>query len=120
MASCRACIVRSSSSSFGAPHGLLKPLDNSRSESFDTRSSRSISSSRSPVYFVYLNFTSVVILFPAATRRHARLFIEVHFARRLAHRRLGAVIPALVAAADLARGIQRFEHEIDPGCDHRS
>ena len=34
------------------PHGLLNPLESSRSDSFDTRSSRSISSSRSPVYFV--------------------------------------------------------------------
>ena len=36
----------------GSPHGLLNPLESSRSDSFDTRSSRSISSSRSPVYFV--------------------------------------------------------------------
>ena len=52
MASCSACMVRSSSSSDGSPHGSLKPLDSSMSESFETRSSRSISSSSFPVYFV--------------------------------------------------------------------
>jgi hypothetical protein len=51
MASCSACIVRSSSVSDGS-QGLLKPLDSSRSDSFETRSSRSISSIRSPVNFV--------------------------------------------------------------------
>src|SRR5262245_13116446 len=53
MASCSACSVRSSSS---IPYGLPKPLDSSRSDSFATRSSRSRSSSSSPVYFVYLYF----------------------------------------------------------------
>src|SRR5262245_4591397 len=53
MASCSACSVRSSSS---IPYGLPKPLDSRRSDSFATRSSRSRSSSSSPVYFVYLYF----------------------------------------------------------------
>ena len=42
IASCSACIVRSSSPEDGSPHGLLNPLESSRSDSFETRSSRSI------------------------------------------------------------------------------
>ena len=38
-------------------YGLPKPLASSRSDSFATRSSRSRSSSSSPVYFVYRYFT---------------------------------------------------------------
>src|SRR5215813_11056691 len=102
-------MVRSLSSSMGAPHGLLKPLESSRSDSFDTRSSRSISSSKSPVYFVYLNFTLVVVLLPTTTRGHSGLVVDIHLSRRLAHRRLRAVIAAFLTAADLPRRIQAFE-----------
>src|SRR5262245_31462527 len=84
IASCSACMVRSSSLLPGS-HGLLNPLDSSRSDRRETRSSRSISSSRLPVYLVYRNFirppclapSSVVVLLALARRRgHARDFIR--------------------------------------------
>src|SRR6266705_2728212 len=54
MASCSACSVLSSSS---VAYGLPNPLDSSRSGRRATRSSRSRSSSSSPVNFVYRYFT---------------------------------------------------------------
>src|SRR5688572_24647062 len=130
MASCSACIVRSSSLSLELPHGLLKPLVSSRSDSFDTRSSRSISSSRSPVYFVYLNFNGfyqpptttknnqsvVVLLALASGRGHRRFVLERdRLASRPSRCRVGAVIAALLAAADLLRRVHPLEHEVDAG-----
>src|SRR5687767_11938579 len=129
MASCRACIDRSSSPSDGSPHGLLNPLERSRSDSFDTRSSRSISSSRSPVYFVYRYFTAssrrasgllsvVVLLLPPSRQRRVRR--ECGFSRdRPPYGRLRRVVAALVAAADLLERVQALENEIDAGCQQR-
>src|SRR5207237_8109211 len=95
--------------------------------SFDTRSSSSIWSSRSPVYFVYRYFihvgsafrrTSVVILLlPLRDRRNRPLVIPELVFTRPAHRRLGGVIPALVAAADLLQRVQSLEHEVDARCE---
>src|SRR3954464_3407839 len=136
IASCSACIVRSSSL---WPCGLPKPLDSSRSDSFETRSSRSSSSSASPVNFVYRYFNPspqspapssqspapspqdlVVILF--LPRRHPDLLVD----RRLlapgaasGRGRLPRRVAALFAAADFLLRVQSFEDEVDRRGDRR-
>src|SRR6478735_7380229 len=132
IASWRACIVRSLSSSVS--RGFPNPLDISRSDSFDMSSSMSSSSSRLGTYFPYLNFktlgpqdrgtsTSVVILLLAPNVR--RLLFLVLREERCARLRLrptdglGAVIPALFGAADLLLRVEAFEQEIDGGGDRR-
>src|SRR5580765_1984791 len=55
-------MVRSSSESpYVLLNGERKPLDSNRSDSFSIRSSRSRSSSGSPVYFEYLYFTPTFV-----------------------------------------------------------
>src|SRR5688572_29512584 len=99
-------MVRSSSLSSGLPQGLVKPLVNSRSDSFETRSSMSISSSRSPVYFVYRYFTLVVVLLLPRRRRHRGVFLQCHFACWPPRARIAAVVTALFTAADLLDRVQ--------------
>src|SRR4030095_12939915 len=119
IASCSACIVRSSSS---IAYGLPNPLDKSRSDSFATRSSRSRSSSSSPVNFVYRYFKSripnpetlVVVLLLAP--RHLDFFFHRRLlaARGRAPRRgVGGGVAALVAPADLLLRAEALEHEVD-------
>src|SRR5580765_1999844 len=118
IASCSACIVRSASS---IPCGLPKPLASRRSESFETRSSRSRSSSGSPVYFVYLYFKflvltsqfSVVVLLLRARNLEALFGGCLFPARGAARRRLGGGVAAVVAPADLLLRVEPFEHEVD-------
>src|SRR5262245_63846992 len=114
IASCSACIVRSSSS---MPYGLPNPLDSSRSDSLDTRSSRSRSSNASPVNFVYRYFmspdTSVVILLLPA--RNPNLLVHRLFfaSRRPPLRLFDGGVAALVSTADLLLRVEPFEHEVD-------
>src|SRR5690349_10874638 len=133
IASCSACIVRSSSF---MPCGLPKPLASSRSESFDTRSSRSRSSRSSPVNLVYRYFmnhagngrsalglqlpvpssqspTLVVILLLAVRDSDVLVERRLFAARAAARRRFGRGVAALVAAADLLLCVQAFENEVD-------
>src|SRR5262245_34997794 len=116
IASCSACIVRSSSS---MAYGLPNPLDSSRSDSLDTRSSRSRSSNASPVNFVYRYFTSVVILLLPA--RNPNLLVNRLFfaSRRPPLRLFDGGVAALVSAADLLLRVEAFEHEVDRGRDGR-
>src|SRR5436190_12357857 len=128
IASCSACIVRSSSDSpYMPPNGDRNPLESSRSDSFSIRSSRSRSSSGSPVYFEYLYFTSfqfpassfeflvVVLLLPSRQRQS---FVHVSFrgaARRPSLRLLGRVIAAVVATADFFLCVETFQDDVDRG-----
>src|SRR5580765_7243600 len=118
IASCSACIVRSASS---IPCGLPKPLASSRSESFETRSSRSRSSSGSPVYFVYLYFKclavssqlSVVVLLLRPWDLEA--FFDGWFLAtrgRTPRCGFGGGVATLVAPADLLLSVEAFEHEV--------
>src|SRR5437588_4966224 len=126
IASCSACIVRSSSS---VAYGLPKPLASSRSDSFATRSSRSRSSSSSPVYFVYRYFTacvllptpySLVVILLLRARHRNRIIHRLFFAARaLTRRRLGGRVAPVVAAADLPLRVQALEDEIDRGGGRR-
>src|SRR4051812_45886886 len=110
-------MLRSSSDSpYMLLNGEWKPLDSRRSDSFSIRSSRSRSSSGLPVYFEYLYFTSVVILLLAAGKRQAVVQIALRGAGGLAPGRLGRVISAVLAAADLLLRVQTFQHKVDRRC----
>src|SRR5881394_1580085 len=117
IASCSACIVRSSSS---MAYGLPNPLDSSRSDSLDTRSSRSRSSRASPVNFVYRYFmrSVVVLLLPA---RNPNLLVHrlLFTSRRPPLRLFDGGVAALFGAADLLLRVEAFEHEVDRGRDRR-
>src|SRR3954464_3055856 len=113
-------MLRSSSDSpYMLLNGEWKPLARSRSDSFSIKSSRSRSSSGLPVYFEYLYFTSVVILLLAARKRKAVIEVAFGGAGGLAPGRLGGVISAVLAAADLLLRVQPFQDKVDRGRHHR-
>src|SRR6185295_6026741 len=91
----------------------------------------SMSSSGSPMNFVYLYFTSpeplapspwplVVILLFTAGNLELLVDHRLFAARTAARRGLGrGGVAAIVAPADLALGVQPFEHEVHRRCDER-
>src|SRR4029450_3259873 len=121
MASCSAWSVRSASS---IPYGLPKPLDSRGWERFATRSSRSSSSSSSPVnlvyrYFMTLGPRSVVVLLLSC--RQPDLFVHRRFFTATGPPRRDFVggVAALFAPADFFLGAQPLEHEVDGRRDGR-
>src|SRR5204863_9415199 len=69
---------------------------------------------------VYVRPLVVVLLLALRDGRNRPLLIpELLFARWPPYGRLGRVIAALLAAADLLQRIEAFEHEVDTRCEER-
>src|SRR5215218_8688537 len=101
------------------PNEESKPLESRRSESLAISSSRSRSSRSSPVNFEYRYFmgircsASVVILLLVAGERHVPLQHRIRGRLpRIAPRRLGALVLAILRARDLLLRVEPLEDEV--------